>query len=404
MGSGDHSHEADVLVIGAGIAGSAVAMHLAEWGVGDVLVVDPDLAGVLSSSERNAGGVRATWWQPENVALCMRTIRHFAAERDRVGFRQEGYLWLHDEVTWPGAAAAAAMQNALGCDIELLAPGEIGRAAPWLEVTDEVLGATRSPQDGLVNPDMVRALYRERARASGARFADRIMVTGLGPCTRSTVPAVAATRLAGSGDHETALSGASPAGEAITLRAPVVVNAAGAWAGRVASGLGYRSAAYPCPREISVFATPADLVGRGMLVDTTGCYVHHESGDLVLAGWSPADHTPRISFAHEGRSFFEREIWPRLARRIPAIEQAEYVRGWVGLYDLSPDRSAICGAVANRPGLYEIHSFSGRGVMQGYAMAELLAERIATGRAPDLLDAFTGARFGGAEMTEPLHI
>ena len=53
---------AGTLIVGAGLAGSAVAMHLAEMGHEGVVVLDPDLAGVRSSSELNAGGVRATWW------------------------------------------------------------------------------------------------------------------------------------------------------------------------------------------------------------------------------------------------------------------------------------------------------------------------------------------------------
>ena len=53
--------------------GSAVAMGLAERGL-KPLVVDLDLSGRLSSSEKNAGGVRATWWQPVNIRLCRDSI------------------------------------------------------------------------------------------------------------------------------------------------------------------------------------------------------------------------------------------------------------------------------------------------------------------------------------------
>jgi glycine/D-amino acid oxidase-like deaminating enzyme len=57
---------ADVLIAGGGIIGSAVAWALARRGFGGIAVVDLDLAGHYASSELNAGGARATWWQPVN--------------------------------------------------------------------------------------------------------------------------------------------------------------------------------------------------------------------------------------------------------------------------------------------------------------------------------------------------
>ena len=86
---------AGTLIVGAGLAGSATAMHLAALGDDGVVVVDPDLAGARSSSELNAGGVRATWWQPVNVELCAATIDFMARHREELGFREHGYLWLH---------------------------------------------------------------------------------------------------------------------------------------------------------------------------------------------------------------------------------------------------------------------------------------------------------------------
>jgi len=111
---------ARTLIVGAGIAGSAVAMHLAERGEDGVVVVDPDLAGVRSSSELNAGGVRATWWRPVNVDLCAATIAELARLGDAVGFRERGYLWLHRPGRWEDAVAHVAMQNARGREVELL--------------------------------------------------------------------------------------------------------------------------------------------------------------------------------------------------------------------------------------------------------------------------------------------
>ena len=92
----------DVIVIGAGVVGSSVAMGLAERGL-KALCVDIDLSGRLSSSEKNAGGVRATWWQRVNIALCRASIEYYQRVRDEVGFRQKGYLWLYDRGTFDRA-------------------------------------------------------------------------------------------------------------------------------------------------------------------------------------------------------------------------------------------------------------------------------------------------------------
>jgi sarcosine oxidase subunit beta len=401
------SEDARTLIVGAGLAGSAVAMHLAEMGEDGVVVVDPDLAGVRSSSELNAGGVRATWWRPVNVELCAATIDFMAHHRDELGFRQRGYLWLHGPGRWPDAVRHVEMQNRHGREVEVLSPAELGRRWPFIDHLDGVAGATFSPRDGLVSPNAVKEHMRTRARAAGARFVDRRLVVGV---RRSGRRLTGAELLAveDAGAAAAALEGRPAGGPVQVVGCERLVNAAGPWAAPVAELMG---APVPCRavrRQLCLVAyRDVDLSPYGMIVDTSDCYFHHEADGMVLAGYSPPGDPPGYRFDYDGRAFFEREVWPRLANRIGAFDRLEHVRGWAGLYELSPDHSALLGAVAGLDNAYEMHSFSGRGVMQSYAAGLCLAELIATGayRTHPSAGALAGSRFdGGTLQPEELHI
>jgi len=86
------------------------------------------------------------------------------------------------------------------------------------------------------------------------------------------------------------------------------------------------------------------------------------------------------------------------------MERLRHVTGWAGLYEVSPDRSAILGQAV--PHVYEAHSFSGRGVMQSFGAGQALSDLIAFGKY-DRLDAsaLSRSRFdSGEQVFEALHI
>jgi sarcosine oxidase subunit beta len=383
-------------------------MALGERGV-RALVLDPDLVGRLSSSEKNAGGVRATWWQPVNIRLCLASIRYYEAIRDEVGFRQKGYLWLYDGDTWESALAHLDTQRQLGHEIEVLTCAEVNRRVPEIDRLDGVAGATFSPRDGLINPNLLKLHYRNRSRELGASFADRVFVYAI-ERAHDEVRLECWQADEALSDHALARmmardeGGEPQSGRTFELRCSALAVCAGAWSPNLLKLAGLDSPTQAVRRQLClVHCRATNFAGHGMIVDTSGLYFHNE-GEFILAGYSPPDEPPGYSFRYDGEDFFQKEIWPRMFARMSCCERLRHVGGWAGLYAVTPDRSAIVGLAAER--VFEAHSFSGRGVMQSYGAGQELASLITVGSYGPL-DArqLSRERFAsGALIHEPLHI
>jgi glycine/D-amino acid oxidase-like deaminating enzyme len=398
----------DVIIIGAGIVGSSLAMALAERGL-KTLAADVDLSGRLSSSEKNAGGVRATWWQPVNITLCRASIEYYETIAAEVGFRQKGYLWLYDPETWPKAAQRMAMQCSLGHPIDALTPTQVRQRVPEIDKLEGIAGATFAPRDGLINPNLLKQHYRGRAIRAGGQFLDRVFVLAIEAgasevrleCWQSDDSLTDAGLMRLMAQDE---PGEAETGRLFDLKAESIVIAGGAWSARALKLLGIENPSEPIRRQIClVDSRLTNLEQYGMIVDTTGLYFHSE-GPHILAGYSPPDEPAGYHFHYDGEAFFQNEIWPRLFARMSCMERLRHVTGWAGLYSVTPDRSAIVGLA--RPRVYEAHSFSGRGVMQSYGAGQALAELIARGRYGALdASALARGRFErGARVFEELHI
>ena len=405
------TNRVDTLIIGAGVIGSSVAMHLARAGVKDVRVIDFDLEGSLSSSELNAGGVRATFLQRANIEMSRLTIDYFAERAEAVGYRKVGYLWLHTQATFPAALEARKTQLAEGWPVEALDVAELKRRAPFIDKTADLAGACFAPKDGLVNPNLVKNHYRAEAKALGVRFDDRALLREISRAPSGGGLHVRVDRYPAVLSHEQklgALSGVLIEGFAqVEYQASRVVNCAGPWAPTVAKCLGYACPSQPVRRQVALFdCREVDLTPYGMIIDTSGVYFHPEASN-GLAGFATPGERPGVNFQSDGEPFFMSAIWPPLFERATGFERLKYMTGWAGLYEVSPDESAIIGEVKGAAGrVYEAHSFSGHGVMHSFAAGKALAERIAEGRY-ETIDAgvFDGARFAeGREVRERMVI
>lgn len=420
----------EVVVIGAGVIGSALAMHLSKLGSGKirVRVADADLEGSLSSSELNAGGVRATWGQPLNIELSKRTIEYMEKRADEVGYRACGYLWLAAEDKIPDFRAARALQLSHGWRVEEWTVEGIRSRIPFLDRLDGVEAGFFGARDGLVNPNLLKRHFREEAVKAGAEFVSARWLVGTDwsgegarlrfRAPKSGVPEVtpsgellseALTRVSRDGCAEGAAT-ALPDGVEEEWRADLVVNCAGPWASSVARALGYVSPAIAQRRQIALFeCREVDLSPYGMIVDPSGVYFHPEA-TFGLSGYADPAEQPGMNYEYDGASFFEEKIWPPLAERSSFFERLKHVSGWAGQYEISPDHSAIVGEVSGagegvpQGRLFEAHSFSGHGVMQSHAAALELARAILGLPHEVDLAPLSGARFGAGQPLSEMRV
>ncbi len=423
------------MIAGGGIIGTSVAWALASRGIDEIVVVDLDLAGIYASSELNAGGARATWWQPVNIATCAATLDFFRSHRDEFGFHECGYLWLYDdEDLYRRACDKIPLQNAFGLDVEALDVVTLAERFPVLDrALGELVGSTHSPRDGLVNPNAVRGWYRREAEAAGVTFLDRHYIAGVrtartspvngtGPMLRRVCEVDVCEVRSGDRTDETGVlkdiltTHRVPPQQAraeTRIRCETLINCLGAWSPIFSAKIGVSDVTEPVRRQITLVDVHAsdlpsgvDLASLGMIVDSSDLYFHPEGGH-VLAGYSIPGEPPGFDFAYDGRAFFEAHIWPRLAHRASSFERCDHVRGWAGLYAVTPDRSGIAGAVEGFSNLFEAHSFTGRGVMQSYGIARAIAELVDTASTGDLdIGALARSRFADPArwVTEDLHI
>jgi len=385
-------------------------MHLAARGVRSLAVLDVDLGGRYSSSELNAGGVRATWRSDMNVQLAKASIEFFETVAEETAFDQKGYLWMYDAAHWPEALAALELQNGrhrLG--VRTMTPAEVTAWCPLVDQLDGVAGATFSPRDGLINPNLLKMLYRSRARETGGpgvHLRNYTYVTAVEPGARGVVVrAIQFQEFSPAGDEavKAILCDAAPPdhGAAVTLEADVLVNATGAWAKRVAPLYGHDVPVRPVRRQIAIaHARDVDLRPWGMFVDPSGVYFHREATH-VLAGYADPDMPEEYRFRYAGQTWFEERIWPALAARMSRCAEMKHRSGWSGLYEYTPDHSGVIGFAPGGERVVEAFGFTGRGAMQSWAAGRAAAE-LATARRFETLDCtpLSPGRFAAGKLVE----
>lgn len=358
--SADLPKAASVVIIGGGVMGTSIAFHLAEAGVRDVLLLESgDLGG--GSTSKAAGGVRAQFSDPVNIALGARSLEAFERFSDRPGqaidLHQVGYLFL---LTTPEDVAvyeqSVALQNSMGVRSRIITAAEAAHLSPGIS-TDDVLAAAFHPRDGYCSPESVVLGYASGARRLGATIRTGLAADSI-DCTDGVIRSVRTTE----GDIQT----------------DTVICAAGAWSGSVGAMVGMHLPVSPVRRQILITEPlPAALVDllphtMPMTIDASSTFYLHREGPGVLFGMSYRDEEPgfRMDYSEEWLP----DLSVAIERRCPALLDVGIAHRWSGLYEVTPDHNALIGEASSVSRFLYATGFSGHGFLQGPAIGEVIRD------------------------------
>ncbi len=348
-----------VIVIGAGIVGCSIAYHLAKFGENNVLVLEKSYIS-SGSTGRCAGGIRQQWSSPHNVLLAMRSVKLFERLHEETGFdieyKQGGYLILsYDEKEAVQFEENVKMQRKLGLNVELLTPTQVKKRFPYVNV-ENVLLATFCQTDGHANPHLANFAYAHAAKRLGVTMMTHTEVVGI-EATGSKFRVYTSK-----GEFES----------------QILVNAAGAYAGHVASMVGLNLPVESYRHQIMVTEPVKNFVDPMLISFSGNFYVRQTKHGHFIMGQGDKDEKPGLNY---NVTFgFEKSLAKKMCFLLPFMRKIRIVRHWSGHYNMSPDAQPIIGESPQIANFYYAVGFSGHGFMLAPAVGEALAEKILFGQ------------------------
>jgi hydrogen cyanide synthase HcnC len=398
------SQAPDVIVVGGGVIGCAVAYELAKRSV-RVLLLDRSLPGRATSA--SAGGL---WPVGEAVGLGCGVIYHTAHAAGRtagdadlrgpaplpVAFRD---FLVRSNARFPDLAGE--LRQLTGLDIEyaagagllfliyeerhrdfvdycrqslppqtsldLLAPEEVARVEPAL--TRDLLGAALLAGEHQVNPMLLAEAFKRAAQRQGAAFRPDTRVTGLRR----------------SGDR---VVGVAIGDEFLPCR--TVVNAAGAWAGPLAATAKLALPVAPVRGQIVLTETLPPVLNACLSSPT--CYLTQKLHGEVLVGSTTEDAGYDVAVTPEAIQALCRGA----VRAVPLLRRVSVKRTWAGLRPGTPDELPILGPVAGLDGYVNATGGFRTGIVAAPLTGRVVAQLICGDQPEIAIDAFSLNRFRDA--------
>lgn len=356
---------ADVIIIGGGSTGTAIAWRLAARGARRIVLLERgEIAG--GGTGRSCAIVRTHYTHGELARLALSCQHVFENFEEIVGgpsgYRQVGWLALLGTADEEQVAANVEMQRAVGIEARYMTPDDIAAAFPHMNV-DDVGAAAFEPVSGYADPALTAMSFADAARRDGCEIISGARVTGIEPLGRGGYTVGAAED---------------------TWDADAVVVAAGAESVQLLRPLGVELAIVPIWHSIGVVrsAQPAGAAFPTVSDRVAGTYYRALDEHHALVGATgPLDGLEDWDFMteHSARDSAVQSGLRNFAYRFPGWQPMRLVRSYTGVYDCTPDVQPLIGQIDGRSGLFVAAGFSGHGFKLAPAIGDLVADLVLEG-------------------------
>jgi sarcosine oxidase subunit beta len=373
----DLRNQYDVVIIGGGVHGLATAYYLTQRGIRNIAVLEARYIG-FGGSGRNTAIVRSNYRTPEGIAFYDKSVKLYealAADLDfNVMFSQHGHLTLaHNERGVTGLMERASTNRLMGVNSRVIFPEEIQQIVPDLNVFGHcrfpIMAALYHPPGGIIRHDAVVWAYARGVDRGGGHVHQQTEVIGI-DVRNGRVEGVITNR-----------------GRIATN---TVVNATAGYAGLISGMVGLQIPIESHPLQACVTEPLKPFLNSVIVSSTLHVYVSQtDRGELVLG----AEVDDYASYSLRGTLAFLEGAAVHLLELFPFLANVNVLRQWAGLCDMTPDYSPIMGETPDVKGFLMTVGWGTYGFKAGPASGWLIAELIASGQTPKMLEPFSITRF-----------